>query len=144
MKSQTYALIKNSAVANIIIADDAFAQHIANDWEAVVPVTDAGIGWQYTNGEFVAPELPEPAPQVPQVVSRAQGKTALIQAQLWSRVLDYVANLPEPEKSLSEVVLHDTQEWRRDNAFLVTAGAALGLDDQQMDALFVAAAEIEL
>ena len=31
-----YALIKTGIVANIIVADAAFAESIAHDWEAVV------------------------------------------------------------------------------------------------------------
>ena len=82
---------------------------------------------------------------VPQVVSRAQGKVALMQAGLWPSVLEFVAAIAEPlEKFKAEVALNDAQEWQRDSAFLTTAAAALGLGDEQLDALFVAAAEERL
>ena len=46
--------------------------------------------------------------------------------------------------ALAEVALNDTQEWRRDSPFLNAAAAALGLSTEQLDALFVAAREIQL
>lgn len=83
--------------------------------------------------------------RVPQVVSRAQVKVALIQAGLWAQVLALVAAIPDPvERAVAEVTLHDTQEWRRDSAFLAQAAQALDLTEQQLDELFVTAAEVTL
>ena len=83
--------------------------------------------------------------RVPQVVSRAQGKVALMQAGLWPSVLEFVAAIAEPlEKFKADVALNDAQEWQRDSVFLTTAAAALGLDDEQLDALFVAAGAVRL
>lgn len=91
------------------------------------------------------PEYVEPAVQVPQVVSRAQGKTALIQAGLWDQVVAFVNAIPDAtQKALAEVALNDTTEWRRDSPFLTQAAVALGVTTEQMDALFVQAAEIRL
>lgn len=82
---------------------------------------------------------------VPQVVSRAQGKAALIQAGLWGHVTTFVASIEDDtERALAEVALNDTQEWRRDSAFLAGAAQALGLDDAALDALFIAAAGVQL
>lgn len=82
---------------------------------------------------------------VPQAVSRAQGKAALIQQGLWSAVQGFVAGIEDPtQRALADVALNDTQEWRRDSPFLTTAAAALGWTDDALDALFVAAAEITL
>lgn len=83
--------------------------------------------------------------RVPQMVSRAQGKVALIQAGLWAQVLAFVAAIPDPvERAVAEVTLHDMQEWRRDSAFLAQAAQALDLTEQQLDELFVTAAEVTL
>lgn len=82
---------------------------------------------------------------VPESVTRAQGKAALITAGLWPGVLDFVAAIPDPtERALAEVALHDTQQWRRDSPFFNTAATALGLTGEQLDALFLAASKIEL
>ncbi len=91
-----------------------------------------------------APEDP-PAPEPPTVVTRAQGKAALISAGLWAQVLVYVDAIDDPtQQALARVALDDTTEWRRDSPFLATAAAALGLTDADLDGLFVAAAGIVL
>lgn len=108
--------------------------------------------------EWGAPELVEmsPAevdahlnppvqPYVPQQVTRAQGKAALIQASLWQAVLDYVDGITDPtEKALADVALNDTTHWQRTSPFLNEAAAALGLTNEQLDDLFRQAAEIQL
>lgn len=108
---------------------DLYARAIAGDFGPIAP--------------YVAPP-PEPEP-VPQVVTRAQGKAALIQAGLWQDVLDYVGSITDPtQKALAEVALHDTQEWRRDSPFLTQAAAAIGLTESQLDDLFRQATQIQL
>lgn len=51
MDEQLYALIRDGRVANVIVADDAFAAAIAPDWDAVVRVDGRddrpGPGWTY-------------------------------------------------------------------------------------------------
>ena len=83
--------------------------------------------------------------QVPESVTRAQGKAALITAGLWSGVLAFVAEIPDPiERALAEVALNDAQQWHRSSPFFSTAAAALGLTGEPLDALFLAASKIEL
>ena len=102
----------------------------------VAAVAAEGIGWGY-DGETFTPPAPTPPP-VPQSVSRAQGKAALIAAGLWPAVLTYVAAIADPtDKALAEVALGDTQEWRRDSLFLSSAASALGLSSAQLDQLFI-------
>ena len=121
------------------------------------PVPPRVVGEPYPNWtglEWVAlpyfeppePEvLPPPAPPVPQQVSRAQGKAALILAGLWESVLAHVADIPDPvEKALAEVALHDATTWERSSPFLSRAAAALGLTSEQLDALFIQAGGIAL
>lgn len=108
--------------------------------------TISEIGETVPEGAFLEePEAPEPEPFVPEQVTRAQGKAVLIQAGLWQDVLDYVDTIEDAtERQLAEVALHDTTHWRRDSPFLNAAAAALNITEQQMDALFQQAAEIEL
>ncbi|WP_225783326.1 hypothetical protein [Xenophilus sp. Marseille-Q4582] len=114
-------------------------------------------GWRAIDGEggaigdtwdgtaFVRPLVPEPEPVVPESVTRAQGKAALVQAGLWAGVLAYVASIADPtQQALAEIALHDTQEWRRDSPFLAACAVGLGLTPEQLDALFIAAGEIVL
>lgn len=60
-----YALIKNNTVQNVIECDQAFADSIASDWDAVVPSQGSGIGWTYVDGVFTAPLPPAPTPPAP-------------------------------------------------------------------------------
>lgn len=109
----------------------------------IAAVADEGIGWGYDGQAFTPP--PPPAPTVPQSVSRAQGKVALIAAGLWPAVLAYVAAIDDPTgKALAEVALHDTQEWKRTSPVLNAMAFGLGLTDVQLDALFTSAAEVLL
>lgn len=59
-----YALIKNNLVENVAEGDQAWAESVAADWQAVVNTTDMtpqpGIGWAYQGGQFIAPPAPEP------------------------------------------------------------------------------------
>lgn len=82
---------------------------------------------------------------VPAVVSRAQGKAALIGAGKWDAVTAYVAGIADPiQQALADVALNDTQDWRRDSPFLNQAADALGITAAELDALFVAAGKIVL
>lgn len=96
--------------------------------------------------EEVDAHLNPPIPEyIPQQVSRAQGKAALIQAGLWGAVESYVNGIGDAvEKALALVALNDTTHWRRDSPFLNKAAKALGLTDEQLDDLFIEAAKIEL
>jgi hypothetical protein len=63
-----YALINNSLIENIAEGDQAWADSVAADWQAVVNITSMtpqpGIGWSYSGGVFAAPVVP-PAPPAP-------------------------------------------------------------------------------
>ena len=92
---------------------------------------------------YVPPE-PQPIP-VPQQITRAKGKAALIMQGLWGAVLDYVASIQDPtQRVLAEVALNDTLTWERSSPFLNAAAAGLGMTDEQLDALFIQAAGIAL
>lgn len=106
-----------------------------------------GVLAQMTQAEWEALRADEMLARnpVPATVTRAQGKAALIQAGLWSGVLAYVAGIEdETQRALAEVALHDTTLWQRSSPFLTAAAHALGMSDDALDALFVAAAGVEL
>lgn len=90
---------------------------------------------------------PDAGPQsaVPQQITRAQGKAALIMQGYWQEVLDYVASIQDStQRALADVALHDTLTWERSSPFLNTAAAGLSMTDEQLDALFVQASAITL
>ena len=89
---------------------------------------------------------PEPPPiHVPQQITRAPGKAALILQGHCQEALDYVASIQDPtQRALANVALHDTLTWERSSPFLNAAAARLGMTAEQMDALFIQASEIAL
>ena len=93
--------------------------------------------------EYVPP--PPAPPQVPQQVTRAQGKVVLIQMGLWPQVVAYVDAIQDPlQKAIAEVAVYETLHWQRSSPFLNQAADALGITQEQMDALFIQAAEVML
>lgn len=87
----------------------------------------------------------EPPEPVPQQITRAQGKAALIMQGLWGAALDYVAAIQDQtQRALANVALHDTLTWERSSPFLNAAAAGLGMTDEQLDTLFIQASEITL
>ena len=119
--------------------------HLPDGTYSTIVADQAFIDAHFPDAELL-PE-PEPAltPVVPQSVSRAQGKLALIGAGLWPAAIAFVEGITDPvQRAYAEVALHDTQEWRRDSPFLASAAAALGLSEEQLDTLFITAEGIQL
>lgn len=84
---------------------------------------------------------PQPVNGVPQVVSRKQGRAALILAGLFSQVQPVIDAIPDAtQRALTQNAWDSAQTFERKDPFLLSLGAALGLDDAQLDALFVQAA----
>lgn len=97
------------------------------------------------DGSYSAPESPEAPRPVPQVVSRAKGKAALVIRGHWDAVAAFVDAIPDPmQKALAEIALYDTGDWQRDSPFLQTAAGVIGLDDEGLDELFTFADSISL
>jgi len=84
-------------------------------------------------------ELPEP---IPSVVTMRQARLALLGAGLLGSVADAIAALPSPQKEAATIEWEYSQEVHRNRAFVTTLAAALGLTDEQMDELFLAASKL--
>lgn len=106
---------------------------------------------EYTDGDYrviehdsgvvervlIAPVAP---PQGVMEVSAAQALTALDEAGYLVGLLAWVDTLPAVRKLQFERI----QGFRRDSAFLNEGAAALGLTEEQVDALFAAASVVEI
>lgn len=57
-----FALIKNGIVENVIVADQAFVDTIAQEWDRIVETTTAGVGWLDDGTNLTAPPQPDPPP----------------------------------------------------------------------------------
>ena len=122
-------------------------EHIRTDnpasWmgRAGTPVPDydpqvAGAFWRGDAWEIV-PAQPVVEP-VPEVVSMRQAKLALLQADL----LDAVDAAMQSADRAAQIEWEYAQEVRRDWPTLLVVQTALGLTDEQIDGLFVAAAPL--
>ena len=75
-----YAIIEDGVVKNVVVADADFAAQ--QGW---VECPEAGPGWTYENGVFVAapppePPAPPPAPTKEELLAQLQALTAQINA----------------------------------------------------------------
>ena len=133
-----YAIIEGGVAVNITEAEADYAE--GKGW---VLAPTARIGDLWDGSAWHTPE--PPAAPVPDTITRAQGKAALIHADLMPAVQQFITSIADPkDRAMAEVTMSDAHEWRRDNAFLNAAGAAVGLTETQMDDLFRQAATIEL
>lgn len=82
---------------------------------------------------------------IPAVITRAQGKAAFINAGLWADLESYIDNIAdETQKALMRVVINDATQWKRSSALLNEIALGLGMANEQLDDLFIAASKIEL
>jgi hypothetical protein len=84
---------------------------------------------------------PEP---VPQTVSMAQARLALIGAGLFSAIDAGLKALPEPQRTTALTAWEYAPNVSRNGALVTTLGGQFGLTEKQLDDLFTAAAAIEL
>lgn len=103
---------------------------------AIAPVTEEQIATELARltAEY------EHALTVPQEVTMRQARIALLAAGKLAAVATTIAGMSEPDKSAAEITWEYSQSVQRKNPFVLTLGAALGLDSAALDALFVDAA----
>lgn len=83
-----------------------------------------------------------PAPP-PSVVSMRQARLALLGAGLLPQVEAAFDQMDEPERSAVIIEWEYATELRRDHPLVASLAAALGLTEQQVDDLFIAASQID-
>lgn len=72
------------------------------------------------------------------IVTRFQGMAALLQAGLLPAIEQHIENLDDP----IAVLAWKEARFHRLSPLVISIGSQLGLSDEQLDELFVAAAEI--
>jgi hypothetical protein len=93
------------------------------------------IGWIKQAGQFIAPPAPESI--IPQIVTRAQFKLALLSLNLLDTVESLVAG--SADRAL-QINWAERLEFDRNHPLVLTTAAALGKTDAEIDALFLLAA----
>lgn len=83
----------------------------------------------------------EPVPQsvVPRTVTMGQAKLALFDAGLLAGVEAAINGLPEPTKARALIEWNYRPTVERNSPLVASLAALVGLDDEQLDALFTAA-----
>jgi hypothetical protein len=131
-----WARIKNGVVAEITDADPVGRFHPLLEW--VTCGTDVLEGWLHSGGVFSEP-LPVAAP-VPSVVTMRQARLALLGAVMLADVELAIDAMPEAQRSAARIEWDYSSEVHRDKPFVAALAAALGLTDELLDELFIAAA----
>lgn len=90
---------------------------------------------------YVPPE-PEP-PYVPASVTRRQAKQALLLNGLLGNVQPAIDAITDAtQRAMIQIEWDDSQVFERNRPALIALGAALGLTNAQLDALFIEAAQL--
>ena len=89
---------------------------------------------------LVDPNAPPPGPIVPQSVTAFQAKAALLQADLLDDVEAMMADPATPR--IVKLAWSEALTFERQSPTVVAMGSALGLTDEQLDAMFVAGSQI--
>ena len=79
---------------------------------------------------------------VPHEVTMRQTRLALLAAGKLAGVDAAIASMPEPQKTAASIEWEYSNALQRNNPFVAQLGAALGIDDAAIDALFVAASKL--
>ena len=132
-----YSVIQNGIVVNIVVSDADFAQ--SQGW-IVSETAKIGDSYNAETGEFKTPE-PPPTP-IPQVVTMRQARLALLQQGLLASIQPAIDALDEPARSGANIEWEYSQEVERNRPFVELLSQALGLTDDDLDALFELAATL--
>lgn len=86
---------------------------------------------------------PNPEPEaIPTEVTMRQARLALLAAGKLAGVEAAIASMPEPQRTAASIEWEYSNDLQRSNPFVAQLGAALGLDDAGIDALFVEASKL--
>ena len=111
------------------------------DLQNLEETSDEVIAGMAFDGETLSIPEAEPRPiPVPESVTRAAAKIALNRAGLLDSVESAVAATESKE---DDFYLNDAPYWRRRHPVIAALGAALALNDAQIDDLFRVAASID-
>jgi len=108
-------------------------------------VLDAGVLREATPEEvsdIEAREAEAAAPAVPREVSMRQARLALLARSVLSQVDAAIESLPSPDREAARIEWDYSSVVARNSPLVVMMGAALGLDDDALDELFITAAAL--
>ena len=107
---------------------------LKKDWEAIKAGLEAEAEGQIQN---------EQGDYIPQKLSRAQARGALILVGLIDQVQTAIDTIEDPlQRALLQNDWDNRQDFQRDYPQLLTIATALGLTDEQIDQLFIEGAKL--
>jgi hypothetical protein len=127
-----YAVIKNGTVTNIVLADEQTAAD--NVW---IDATGARIGDAWDGQGFTRPDVDMETIRKGMSCSKMQGILTLGEAA-WGEVQTY----RETASWAEQMVIDSAQDWNRTSENIAFFGYLLSYTDAQMDAMFIAAAQV--
>lgn len=127
-------IIENGIVINTIEVESL------DFMPGLVEAAEGSIGDLYVDGQFVKPQ--PPAPNIPESVTMRQCRIALLDAGLLDAVKSSIATMPGTDGERARIDWEYAQEVRRDWPLIGYMAGDLGLTDEQVDGLFMAAAAI--
>ena len=130
-----YAVIDNGIVENIIVAEDGFTI----EGKTLVPADGAAIGDTWDGSNFIKPP---PPPEVFPDLTMRQFRLALISAGLDDDVDAALAAMPGTAGKMARAEYEYASTVVRDNALISSLSSALGLTDDQVNALWRSAAAL--
>ena len=92
--------------------------------------------------EIEAREAATAQPLVPQEVSMRQARLALLARSVLGQVDAAIESLPSPDRDAARIEWDYSSIVARNSPLVVMMGAALGLDDDALDRLFITAATL--
>ena len=95
----------------------------------------------FIDGEWTVVDSTEQPTPVPQSVSRFQARAALHLAGLLDQVEGLMVDPSTP--TLARLAWADAQEFKRSSPTIASMAQALGLSDEDVDALFISASAID-
>lgn len=136
-----YAIVKDGEVLNVIAAESDFAAAEAERAGGTAVESDsASVGDTYSGGGFARPEA---APVVPQSVTRRQAIQALRLAgkvHLVQPAIDAIAD--DLQRGLMQDEWDESLTFERQRPSLIALAAAIGLDAEDLDTLFITAGRL--
>lgn len=94
------------------------------------------------DGFAVAVELPAAPAAVPEVVTMRQARLALHASGRLADIESAIAALPDPQRTAASIAWNYSSEVVRGDSFVEMLGGLISLTNADIDALFIAAADM--